>query len=403
MGAHAVFTGIVLGVTGLSLVPLGDYFFPAPYKANTIVRVASGLSQPHKHDEASTGGDMPSIALFDGNGERIGFKSGSRHGKIPDGRYEDISITPIDRKNNRPAEYISLSASSPDALCVAYIAVTHPSKEYWAFTGDNAAMCGVPWYHSNLVMQVGDLAHKPKCFWIDGPDDDGKTTYNFPQGIGIHLIDFIGSEALYAQYADHPDSMCKSAPRLKMYKKLNELQCLPVFNPPLEYTRDGLDADLEALKTEGEVMCSPPPGQLPTLEERIKLQRVLRFPARLWRPTYGVKKKRDKIMQLDEREEQFKPTCFNNDIVISNSMSAKELCDDPGSRGPDFVSKKEGFYCDMCTHTLWPVCHKGAAVQRPLGCFDIDAKKLHYDREKTARDNSTIVPVKNYQNVRIWK
>ncbi|EFW19168.1 conserved hypothetical protein [Coccidioides posadasii str. Silveira] len=358
MGAHAVFTGIVLGVTGLSLVPLGDYFFPAPYKANTIVRVASGLSQPHKHDKASTGGDMPSIALFDGNGERIGFKSGSRHGKIPDGRYEDISITPIDRKNNRPAEYI---------------------------------------------LSVGDLAHKPKCFWIDGPDDDGKTTYNFPQGIGIHLIDFIGSEALYAQYADHPDSMCKSAPRLKMYKKLNELQCLPVFNPPLEYTRDGLDADLEALKTEGEVMCSPPPGQLPTLEERLKLQRVLRSPPRLWRPTYGVKKKRDKIMQLDEREERFKPTCFNNDIVISNSMSAKELCDDPGSRGPDFVSKKEGFYCDMCTHTLWPVCHKGAAVQRPLGCFDIDAKKLHYDREKTARDNSTIVPVKNYRIVRIWK
>ncbi|EEQ31906.1 hypothetical protein McanMca71_007222 [Microsporum canis] len=398
----AVFNGIILGITGLSLFPLGEYFFPPKKVANTVVRVAAGLSQPRQHNVASTGGTTPNVALFNENGERIGFLSGQRHGVINDGNFGDIVVAPIDSKNNNPATYISLSASSSDAICIAYVAVTHPSGEYWAFSGDSAVSCGAAWYLSNLEMQGDDenKVHKPKCFWIDGPGDDGKVTNNFPQGIGIHLTDFVGSKARSEEYQANKDAMCKSRPRLHMYKELTELNCLPIFNPPLSYDPENRDKDIKAALSDGEVMCKPGPDQKPTASDIIHLRKF--SSGRFSVPTYGVKRR---IVELSEREEKAPGrACFTDDIVISDSMGAKELCDDPNSHGPDFVSIKEGYYCDMCSHELFPLCHKSAAAAKnQRGCFDVDTKKMRYTGDIAARGNGTIVPDKSYQRVRVWK
>ncbi len=45
----------------------------------------------------------------------------------------------------------------------------------------------------------------------------------------------------------------------------------------------------------------------------------------------------------------------NHHVVVRDldAHSALELCESHSSVGPDFVSAKEGVYCDMCTHGIW--------------------------------------------------
>ncbi len=136
-------------LTGLTMIPMAIEMFPKPQSASTSVRIAAGLSMPGE-GSASTGGNTPSIALFDEDGNRIGFKSGTRQGKINDGNYKDIIVDPIDSSNNRAPSYMSVSGGGEDSICIAYIYVTPPSKEFWGFFGDVAKECGGSWYHSNL-------------------------------------------------------------------------------------------------------------------------------------------------------------------------------------------------------------------------------------------------------------
>lgn len=216
-------------LTALTAVPLANDLFPQSRGSSTVVRVAAGLSLPRDGDYARTGGNTPSIALFDESGERIGFKSGARHGKIGDGKFKDIVVEPINKDNSRAPAYLSVPSSGNDALCIADIYITPPSKEFWAFFGDVPKECGVAWYRSNLPVQRqnGD-PFKPRCFWIDSPDT-GKTTSSFPQGAGIHLTDFTANQGRVQQYQISRDTMCASAPRFSLYSSLTEMNCLPIF------------------------------------------------------------------------------------------------------------------------------------------------------------------------------
>lgn len=118
---HAMAQGILNGAfLALTLIPLASEFFPKKYEASTSVRVAAGMTQPGEGSK-STGGNVPNLALFDPNGDRLGFMSGETGGKIGDGKYQDIKIPHLDPHNNRPAEYMSVSASGTDALCIAYL------------------------------------------------------------------------------------------------------------------------------------------------------------------------------------------------------------------------------------------------------------------------------------------
>lgn len=64
----------------------------------------------------------------------------------------------------------------------------------------------------------------------------------------------------------------------------------------------------------------------------------------------------------------------NNDgrLVVSSlpEHSADELCRDPASRGPDFVSLVEGTHCDMDTREVLPLCADGLTTR----CFDLEAE-----------------------------
>ncbi|KAH3199123.1 hypothetical protein KXV92_009748 [Aspergillus fumigatus] len=347
-------------LTALTAVPLANDLFPQSRGSSTVVRVAAGLSLPRDGDYARTGGNTPSIALFDESG---------------DGKFKDIVVEPINKDNSRAPAYLSVSSSGNDALCIADIYITPPSKEFWAFFGDVPKECGVAWYRSNLPVQRqnGD-PFKPRCFWIDSPDT-GKTTSSFPQGAGIHLTDFTANQGRVQQYQISRDTMCASAPRFSFFA---------------------------ALKTPGQVMCSPGPNEKPTAKQILQLQKWTG--GRVSTPTYGVKTRSVKARQNDW-------VCFADHQVVVVSEhgehTASELCKSTSAAGPDFVSTKEGLFCDMCTGELWPLCSKDV----PTGCFDVDLKVMRAsdgDVTRTglhARDVITgrDIPEKEYKKVVHWK
>ena len=94
---------------------------------------------------------------------------------------------------------------------------------------------------------------------------------------------------------------------------------------------------------------------------------------------------------------------MDHHVVISDidSHSAKELCENHTSVGPDFVSTKEGLYCDMCAHELWHVC--SASVSK--GCFDMTSRTMRPGGGIQGRDEASerVVPEKSYEKTTHWK
>lgn len=50
------------------------------------------------------------------------------------------------------------------------------------------------------------------------------------------------------------------------------------------------------------------------------------------------------------------------------------LCGSETSHGPDFVSRKEGLFCDMESKTVWPVCDE--AAEGETECYDWGSHSL---------------------------
>jgi len=111
--------GIGFGVLALSLYPLGKSFFPDPIKYTTTVRVHAGEVQSGE-ESANTGGHVPGVGVFDGNGGRIGFMSGTRRGMIDQNNWHDVGVDPINSGNNADAEYISVVGGGSDAIIVGF-------------------------------------------------------------------------------------------------------------------------------------------------------------------------------------------------------------------------------------------------------------------------------------------
>ncbi|KAH0565237.1 hypothetical protein GP486_001365 [Trichoglossum hirsutum] len=390
-----VLEGIGFGILALSLYPLGKAFFPEQFHATTTVRIGVGTTWSNE-TTASTGGNTPGIGVFDTNGQRIGFMSGTKKGKINDGMWHDIMIPHIDAGNTREPEYLSVSGGGTDSLCISYISVTTAGGENSIFYGDVPKQCGAAWYHSNThVILQGSYPYYPSCFWITAPDSDGKKSKDFPGGMAYHIIDFLsGNQARSQQYIDHPETMCQSTPRFKMYPTLTEMNCIPVFDPPIQPGSDFGDSDFSKLKTGGKVTCDPGPNSPVTLDQTMKLQK--------WYsnkfqdiPTYGVKKR----SVVDSSNQ----ACIDHHVVISdvNAHTATALCKSDTSVGPDFVSTKEGLYCDMCAHELWHVCD--ATITQ--GCFDRNTTEMRPGTGPQARDglSGRQVPAKKYTRVTEWK
>ena len=67
---------------------------------------------------------------------------------------------------------------------------------------------------------------------------------------------------------------------------------------------------------------------------------------------------------------------FGGRLVTSvhEQHSARGLCENDYSYGPDFVSFSENVFCDMETKQQWPLCDGGRIEE---GCYDLTTHSLN--------------------------
>ena len=339
--------GTLLGI-GLMIPGL----IPDKDEHQTIVRIGAGLWMD---ESASTSGDKPSVHLYDVMGRSIGSMGGTKHSKILDGDFMDISVPFDDDVGKKPTEYLSIANGGKDALCIAYIAITQPDGTKKAWYGDIAKSCGADWYHSQL--KTGDDDYQPACISIDRDRSNGLRF----QGLGMHIIDFAATQERAEQYNENDDLMCKAAPRLRMYTDMSDEDPIPFFSPPLEYNSTGeVDVDPRIVMDKSHWSL---PNEGPNIKKSvvdadqapIPSRRLLR---RQQRPQKGVQQ----------------PSSFDDKLILSDSKhhSAKMLCESLTSVGPDFVSLDEHLFCDMHIKKIWPLCGAGNTT----GCFDQKSYKV---------------------------
>ena len=76
---------------------------------------------------------------------------------------------------------------------------------------------------------------------------------------------------------------------------------------------------------------------------------------------------------------------------VHKKHSARELCEDENSHGPEFVSFAENAFCDMKTREVWPLCKEG---EREGECYDVKTTSLVTGKKLVKRE---YVQVENWE------
>jgi hypothetical protein len=90
--------------------------------------------------------------------------------------------------------------------------------------------------------------------------------------------------------------------------------------------------------------------------------------------------------------EEPRNTSWKSTLIGSNhtTHSALKLCAEPNSWGSDFVSFKEGMFCDMTSRTTWPLCSTTVTYR----CYDW---KLH-----ALVDGRLHKREMKYEEIKVW-
>jgi hypothetical protein len=367
---------IVLGVA--MMIPMIKDMLPIREPLVTTIRIYAGTG-------TDTNGNAPNAAAFDLDGNLIGSEKGGD--QVTKGAPYDYKIKmKADGRNGAAAQthYISLSQAGVDAICIAGISVTDPSDIQFAWYGDVAEFCGAPWYASQTILSSKDM-YMPKCVWIDGDATNGIKT----KGISLHLPSFIATDERAESMTKDKDLWCNVAPRLKFYDDLSRESAVPVFKPYPEFEPTTL-LDKDPAATKDSKNWFTPEWAL---------------------DKKGRKKDKRSIDDLDEvsvngthaeLQAGQRKVNFQGQLNKSGNQwhSAKELCESSTSMGPDFVSTKEGVFCDMDHKRAWPLC--SATITN--GCFDNDNNKMVGGKKNSRRDDLTGDRIihKRYDNVNNW-
>ena len=202
---------------------------PATVPFDNHVRVHIGA--PRRADIGQLDGHQPGAVMWAEDGTFVGQKKGSKK-KYPEGSHIDLLIHSNKGQQNRPGQYLALSAGGDDAICIPAIEIAHPDGSKSSINGNMIVGCDVAhYYHSNKAFGADN--DRPDCFWLDKNRSNGLSH----QGISLHLQDIKATESRRTQYSFHMDTWCRSAPRLSMHEKLKVGDNIQIYWPKLEYNR----------------------------------------------------------------------------------------------------------------------------------------------------------------------
>jgi hypothetical protein len=378
-------TGILVGTIWTLDAMLKGHADP---DKQTTVAIVTG-------DAGNAGGSIPSIAVWDGDGNRIGQYKGGKNGHINEKATKTITI---DNKQNggtaAQPEYISIVMQEKDAICLSAVIASGDSAQ-WTWTGDMGYTCGAQWYNSQFP--VGNSNSPPRCVWLDSDHTGGIIA----KGLSMHIRDFSGDPDLVKQYIDDQRRLCQNSARMTFQPEpIVPDSLIPFFQPPLEYKRASDGQSHGTDPSSGGALKKPDQGT----------DRSTRaYPDFTNMNIHDTRRRhtRDMTARNDMASSNVRPTKNNrpDHLIISNieGHSAKELCEHPNSLGPDFVSTVEKIFCDMETGKWWPLCD----ATHVHGCFDLEKQTMRGDGPgvKRARGETSAPPVpeKQYKTSKEWK
>lgn len=399
MSLIAAEIGLGIAFTIISLAPSIPDWLKKNESPQIRVQIRTGLPQTEGLDEKarketysklSMGGAVPNIVLFNANGDRIAHhrnKGGKK--KMEQDAPHDVLADYFTKGSTQTPEYITITASGPDAICITSVTVTPPNtQEMWALVpGEIAAECSGrgkvwPWYYSAGSVQITSQDGKtkedvrPRCLWIDKSGDyDGtyqESSVGF-EGFQVHLPDFKLDNSKWKEWQGDLGQMYDSVSRFAVLQKLNDWQCPQKSDPPPPHSGERLpykevsachpDIWHEKPSDDPALSKEEPEGVI-CLLEGMKPDNCLAM---------GKNRKRDDLREVSRssitpRNHQIRRGYrWAGQLVWSQDplVSVIALCKDKGTRGPAMYSEPEQKFCDVETHTLYPVCGNG-----PEECFD---------------------------------
>ncbi|KAF2855908.1 hypothetical protein T440DRAFT_438333 [Plenodomus tracheiphilus IPT5] len=334
-------------------------------------------------DNAYAGGSMPHIAVWDAHGQRITQYKGNKNRHVGDGAGTTIGLSLDNNQNGeKPAkpEYVSIVMHERDGICLAAVVAASQGVQ-WVWTGDIGYTCGAQWYASKYTF--GGSNQPIRCVWLDADHGNGIIA----KGLSLHMRDFSGEAGLLAQYKEDEKRLCQNSARMTFYPDILPDSIPQFFKPPLAYMRDESMGDPTKNSTAG-ALEKPDQGN----EDRM----TRAYPDGT---DMNLRKRRQQQARSPHTRRRLRTRGVKNldpDRLTVSHMSghsAKELCEDSMSLGPDFVSKEEGLFCDMETATLWPLC---TAIQA-VDCFDLQTQNVNTNTTKRS------FPAKTYKIIDEWK
>jgi hypothetical protein len=386
MAGVAAEIGLSLAFTLISLAPSIPDWLSKNDGPKLRVQIRTGLpttegmdenARKEEYEKVSMGGHIPNVVLFNAAGDRIAYYQNANNKKMGHNAPTDIYADYFDSENTQTPEYITITASADDAVCITSVTVTPPNtQEMWAMVpGEVASECNKrgktwQWAYSDASVQIASSDGKskedvrPKCLWIDRTATNGPRTD--PNSVGaegfqIHLPDFKLDNSKWKEWEGDLSQMCDSVARFAVFETLNYLQCPQKFDPPPKYSGQVLPYP-ETSACHPDIWHSTPEDD-PALSKEEAYGVQCKFNTQKCHDDILNRRGRTSPAQTHRR----KRNPFAGELIWSQDtrVSAIELCQDPNSRQADLYSEREQMFCNMKTHTLYPVCGSGSEA-----CFD---------------------------------
>ena len=365
--------GFILNAAGL-FVPLG---LEAKYAMNTQME-ATSVQIITGSGGNSPGGNVPHVAIWDDDGNRIGQYHPGAEDKIKDGDVKPL-VVENNQNGGKQADpyYIMLSNLENDGICIAAITVAN-QKISGTFYGDTGYKCGQSWFLSQN--KIGSDFQKPKCVWLDADHTNGINA----RALSFHLDDMAPNADKLAEYQKMPETLCLSTPRFSFWGNLLPDGVIPFFEPKLKYKVDSGNGGEGADKDPKRVIDKPNEyNKAVYLNQGENIKRATRIPRRSVKAR-GANHNPEHLIVTDHPDD-----------------NVREVCEHPNSYGWDIVSTVQNLYCDMEHKQLYNVCN---GREFKDNCFDLDAKIIVPKVGVDAQDKlAALVPRKAYTSHAHWE
>jgi hypothetical protein len=409
---------IIMGLTVALCIPAAKEFFADKDPSGTTVQMGFAGANKTLIAQGKTpyyaNADVPRVTLYDDMGRTVGNSADNMEVKDPGMTYTRRI------KGNFTAEYIKITAYGPEPVCIDYVTVTSWSGDLRNWNAGTAEFCGVPTFENSRIHPGTDIRFP--CVWLSAAPE----LYPSRGAVSWKLTDFSPTstpkgQAMAEQWSGNPPTLCRAPARQQFWTQTTHDSCVPYYRRALEHTPEGADKDLQYVMNGNVQTCKdagtpdngvslyteegakslkeedalrvvhasepyttdprhPEQGKAPPIPAGTELHSTLQLGPLVGRRSDGRVYPRAARPELEK--------CLH-ELVVSHlpTNSARRVCKNPMSWGPDFVSVHEGMYCDMCERELYKVCTSKHQSQ----CFDLAKRTLRMPR-RLKREPGVVYP-----------